>query len=84
MKQKTIALEEGLGRFRPPLEAAGFSTVEIARFGRTDLNGADLVMISGQNDDMMGIQTTSTPVPVINVAGFTAQEIVDLARERLE
>lgn len=84
MKQKTIALEEGLGRFRQPLEEAGFSTVEITRFGERGFNGADLVMVSGQNNNLMGIQTIGTPAPVINVAGLTAEEIVELVRDRLD
>jgi len=83
MEQKTIALEEGLSIFKGPLEEAGFSTVEITRFGEKEWGDADLVMISGQNNNLMGIQTIETQVPVINVAGLTAEEIVDLARERL-
>lgn len=83
MEQKTIALEESLSRFRQPLEEAGFATMEITRFAQTDSNRADLVMISGQYENLMGIQTTSTSAPVINVGGLTAEEIVSLARDRL-
>ena len=83
MERKTIALEEGLGRFRQSLEEAGFSTRQVSRFEENDWGDADLVMVSGQNDNLMGIQTVRTPVPVINVEGLTVEEIVELAKRSL-
>lgn len=84
MGQKTIALEEGLRRLQQPLKEAGFSTVEMDKEGKMGWQQADLVIVSGLNDNLMGIQNIETQVPVIRAAGLTAGEIINLARERLD
>lgn len=84
MAPKTVALEESLSRFRTALEEAGFSVVEVPNLEATNWPDADLALISGQDKDMMGRQEISTSASVINVKGLTAEQIVDLAKERLE
>jgi len=39
------------------------------------------VVVSGGDDNMMGIQTTMTKAPVINAQGLSPQEIVQKIRQ---
>lgn len=82
LEQRTIALEEGLSQYRQALHEAGFNTVEIAKGANEDLF-ADLVLVTGMNENMLGTHDTSTVVPVISVNGLSVREVVEMARQRL-
>lgn len=84
MEQRVIALEEGLDPYKKALEGAGFSTIDLK--GRADTmswQNADMIMLSGINENFLGIQDAETKVPVISVQGLTADEAVRIARDRL-
>ncbi len=84
MASKTVALEEGLTSYQQGLESAGFSTVIIRNVDKdTKWQQADLLVLNGMDENLMGIQSTKTKIPVIAANGQTVDELVEIARERL-
>lgn len=84
MQNKTIAVEKGLTQVQQALEHAGFATLTLdQQRGQEDWRNASMIVVSGINENFMGIQDTDTKAPVISAAGLTAEEIVRIAKERL-
>jgi hypothetical protein len=84
LQNKTIAVEGGLTQIKQALEQAGFTTVAMDQQGNQgDFRNASMIVVSGMNDNLMGIQDTDTKAPVISAAGLTAEEVVRIAKERL-
>lgn len=83
MKNKTIAVEGGLGHIKSALQQAGFNTVDMTTSDNSSWQKADMIMVTGQNENLMGIQDTQTKAPVINVHGLSAEDCLDIARQRL-
>lgn len=83
MVTKTIALEKKLNNFKGHLENAGFKTIEFNMNSNTGWQNADLVVLSGMNENLMGMQDIQTGVPVINATGLSPDDIVQKAMERL-
>ena len=73
---KTIAVEDTLGNVKDYLEKSGYKVVKFT--GQED---ADAYVISGMDDDIMGMQDVMTEVPVIDADGKTPEEIVSSLRE---
>jgi len=82
VKGKTIALEGGLGHIKNALQQAGFNTVDMT-MNESSWQNADMIMVTGQNVNLMGIQDTATKVPVIDVRGLSADECLEIAKQRL-
>lgn len=79
-KTRLIAVEDHLGVVAEALRDRGY-TVMSFREGRLD--EAEAVVVSGQEDNVMGIQTRRTGAPVINAEGKTTAEIVRDLEARL-
>lgn len=77
MVARIIAVERGLSPVQDHLREAGYQTVE---WDGGDVRGADLLVVSGIDDDPMGIQEIKTRIPVIQVAGLSPEEV----RQRIE
>lgn len=76
---KKIAVEEGLTNVVQALHASGFHT--------TSLEGDDLfnvraVVIKGDGTDILA-SPVNLRVPVINASGRSAEEVVEVLRDRL-
>lgn len=76
---KKIAVEEGLTNVVQALHASGFHT--------TSLEGDDLfnvraVVIKGDGTDISA-SPVNLRVPVINASGRSAEEVVEVLRDRL-
>jgi len=79
-KTRLIAVEETLTPVAEALRGEGYSVVGLRE---ADLREAEAVVVSGQDDNVMGIQDRATPVPVINAEGRRADEVVREVEERL-
>jgi hypothetical protein len=77
-----IAVEQGLRPFHQALETAGFLVVEVRQAGELDRLGAHAVVVSGMDDNFMGIED-AREAPVITAAGRTPEEVVDEVRRTL-
>lgn len=76
---KTIAVEDGLGNVIQALHNAGFKTTPLE--GQS-LQNVRAVVVKGDETDIL---SPKWPVrmPVINASGRSADEIVDVLRDRL-
>jgi len=76
--EKQIAVEQGLDNVSQALRSAGYQVVKLEQ---GQLQNVQCVVVSGGDDNMMGIQTTMTKAPVINAQGLSPQEIVQKIRQ---
>lgn len=79
--QRIIAVEENLTNVNQALRSAGFETVSLDENSKSANLGA--IVVSGQDQNFMGMHDISTKVPVISAEGRSAQEVVDLVRNRM-
>ncbi|HVJ48701.1 YkuS family protein [Desulfitobacterium sp.] len=76
---KKVAVEEGLSNVVQALHASGFHT--------TSLEGDDLVnvravIVKGDSTDILA-SPANLRVPIINASGRSAEEVVEVLRDRL-
>ncbi|MEW6047270.1 MAG: YkuS family protein [Bacillota bacterium] len=76
----TVAVEEGLTPVTEALKADGYHVVGLAQ----GLNlGADCFVVTGLNQDFLGMSQASGTVPVITAAGRSPESIVEEVRKTL-
>lgn len=73
---KKIAVEKSLKNVKSYLETKGFSVDELET-GKTNLNTFDAIVVSGQDTNFLGDQTTNTDTRVISAKGMTVEDIYD-------
>lgn len=76
---KKIAVEDGLTNVTQALQAAGFQTSSLE--GQT-LYNVQAVVVKGDGTDIFA-PDPRFKIPVINAAGRSAEEIVDVLKDRL-
>ena len=69
-----IAIDHGLLDVKSFLLSQGYD-IEDFEVNQNNLNNFDAVIVSGQSINIMGMEETSTPIPIINATGLTPQEI---------
>lgn len=74
-----IGLEQGLDYLKPYLERNGCRVTSM----EDSTDRCDCLVISGEDKDMMGIQKTSTNVPVINANGMNEAEVYEQVQQRV-
>ncbi|WP_186577620.1 YkuS family protein [Aquibacillus kalidii] len=77
-----IGVEGTLSDVKGALEAKGYETVDLRQ--ESDVNGCDCCVISGQDKNVMGIQTASFDGSVINADGLSADEVCNAVESRLK
>lgn len=77
---KKVAVEDGLTNVTEALEAAGFQTSSLE--GQNFYN-VQAVVVKGDGASILAPEG-NFKVPVINAAGRTAEEVVDVLRDRLQ
>ncbi|KGK89773.1 hypothetical protein DP73_09060 [Desulfosporosinus sp. HMP52] len=75
----TIAVEDGLGNVIQALHNAGFKTTPLEG---QPFNNVRAAVVKGDGTDILASEW-SEKMPVINASGRSADEIVDLLRDRL-
>ncbi|MDG5789499.1 YkuS family protein [Evansella sp. AB-P1] len=68
-----IGVEQSLTDVQQALQERGHEVVSLQQ--EQDAAGCDCCVITGQDENMMGMQDTSTEGSVINAHGMTAEEI---------
>ncbi|WP_078595407.1 YkuS family protein [Evansella clarkii] len=76
-----IGVEQSLTNVQQELEARGHEVVQLRQ--EQDAAGCDCCVVTGQDENMMGIQQTSIEGSVINAHGMNAQEICEAVDSRL-
>ena len=77
---KMIAVEEGLNNVIQALNNAGFKTTPLE--GEKLQNDVRAVVVKGDGTNILAPEWP-TKMPVINASGRSADEIVDVLRDRL-
>ncbi|MCL6451521.1 MAG: YkuS family protein [Acetobacteraceae bacterium] len=77
---RVVAVEDGLGPLARALSEAGYKVVGIDRSG---LREAELVLVSGQDQDLMGSEDVLTRAPVLCVAGQDPEAVLGEVERRL-
>lgn len=75
---KSIAVQKGLTPVKDYLIHAGYRVYEIdtrQKNSKDFFREFDAVVLTGMDNDFMGIQTTSTRTPIIEASGMTPEEI---------
>ncbi|KMK77046.1 YkuS family protein [Alkalihalobacillus pseudalcaliphilus] len=68
-----IGVEQTLSDVAQELQSKGYETVTLKN--EQDAQGCDCCVISGQDQNVMGIQNVVTQGSVINADGMTAEEV---------
>lgn len=76
---KIIAVEDGLNNVTQALHKAGFQTTPLEEHS---LKNVRAVVVKGNGTDILAPEWP-IKMPVINAAGRSADEIVDVLRDRL-
>ncbi len=76
---KMVAVEDGLANITRALHDAGFKTMPLEN---QTLHNVQAVVVKGDGTDNLAPEW-SISMPVINAAGRSADEVVDILRDRL-
>lgn len=79
MNRVTVAIEDALTPIAEALDAAGFTVIPLTR---TALSLAQAIVVSGIDDNFLGIEDPESNAPVINAEGMTTEEVVRAVKER--
>ena len=83
---KNIAVQKGLKPVVDYLSDAGYKVYEFdsgQRANRDFLDGFDAVVITGMDENIMGIQDTIDNVPFIEASGMTPEQIKHTLDQRI-
>ncbi|TGE32384.1 YkuS family protein [Desulfosporosinus sp. Sb-LF] len=75
---KTIAVEDGLANVTQALNNAGFKTTQLEG---SSLRNVQAVVVKGDGTNIF-VPEWPVKIPVINASGRSADEIVDVVRDR--
>ncbi|MCE7794772.1 YkuS family protein [Salipaludibacillus sp. CUR1] len=70
-----VGVEPSLTDVEQALQACGYEVVSLQN--EEDAAGCDCCVVSGQQQNIMGIQETSTQASVISAQGLTADEVCE-------
>ncbi|KGA98884.1 hypothetical protein AJ85_20565 [Alkalihalobacillus alcalophilus ATCC 27647 = CGMCC 1.3604] len=76
-----IGVEQTLTDVQQELQAKGYDIVQLNN--EQDAQGCDCCVISGQDQNVMGIQNAVTQGSVINADGMTAQEVCQQVERKI-
>lgn len=76
-----IAVAEGLQYVRDALQNNGY---EVINLEGENVPACDCCVITGLDQNMMGIADTATDVSVINAEGLTAEQVLEEVKQRIQ
>lgn len=71
-----IGIEPNLTNVKNYLEDMGCD-VSVISNNQTGYNSFDAIVVTGEDDDVMGIEDTDTDAIIIEASGLTPQEVYD-------
>lgn len=77
---RKIGVEDTLGQVKQYLTEKGYEVKSL----RDNPKSYDAIVLSGQDEDFMGIQDTGTKVPVIDARGLTSEQVYDRLKMSLD
>ena len=82
---KKVAVQNGLSAISDHLCKEGYKVREFDNRKKNAgnfLNKYDAVVVTGENQNVMGIEDTISDTPIINATGMTAEEVVKRIEEK--
>ncbi|WP_209123680.1 YkuS family protein [Alkalihalobacillus sp. BA299] len=76
-----IGVEQSLTDVQQELQSRGYDVVQLKQ--EQDAQGCDCCVITGQDQNMMGIQNAVTAGSVISAQGMTAEEVCQQIEQKL-
>jgi len=79
VNKRRVAIEASLDNMRDFLAEKGYEVVQLDPHTQTgiELKNCDAVLISGMDENLMGMTTTKTESPVIDVRGMSSPEVLN-------
>jgi Uncharacterised protein family (UPF0180) len=77
-----IGVEQSLTNVSDALRSKGHEVVELRQ--EQDANGCDCCVITGEDQNVMGIQNVVTQGSVLNAHGMSAEEVCQAVESRLQ
>jgi hypothetical protein len=77
---KRVAVSESLSPVKRALHRAGYDVVNLesdAEISKKGMGDYDAIILSGMDDNLMGMQDISGRAPVINASGKEPDQILD-------
>ncbi len=71
----TIGVEQSLSNVEAALKAKGYEVVQLR--SEADAKNCDACVVTGQDDNVMGISDTTVKGPVIDATGLSADEVCE-------
>ncbi len=74
-----IAVQRGLTPVQEYLSGHGYDveTVDFDAFSKSQDEDYDAIIVTGMNNDFLGMQDTATGAPVIDATGMTPEEVCE-------
>ena len=79
---KTVAVEEGLTPVRDYLESQGCQVVNLAN-GEDRQSGASVMVVTGMDKNLMGMQSIQQNIPVISAEGLSPEDVYNRVKSHL-
>ncbi|WP_100404641.1 YkuS family protein [Bacillus solitudinis] len=76
-----VGVEQSLTDVQEELQSQGYEVIQLKQ--ENDAEGCDCCVITGQDQNVMGIQNTVTQGSVINVHGMNAQEVCKMVNQKV-
>ncbi|WP_100373375.1 YkuS family protein [Bacillus sp. FJAT-45037] len=76
-----IGVEQSLTDVQQELQAKGYDIVQLKN--EQDSQGCDCCVITGQDQNVMGIQNAATQGSIINAHGMSAQDVCQQVEQKL-
>ncbi|WLD94983.1 YkuS family protein [Alkalihalobacillus sp. AL-G] len=77
-----IGIEQSLTDVQEALQSKGYDVKQLQQ--EQDANDCDCCVITGQDQNVMGVQNVATQGSVINAHGLSAEEICQKVDERFQ
>ena len=85
MARKRVGIENALGNVREYLDEKGYEVVQIDPHSKSgiELKNCDSYVISGMDQNLMGITEIEAEAPVINAKGMSPEQVLRQIENRL-
>ncbi|HWO77081.1 MAG TPA: YkuS family protein [Bacillus sp. (in: firmicutes)] len=77
-----IGVEQSLTQVQEALRAQGYEVTELKQ--ESDAQGCDCCVVTGQDENVMGIQNVVSQGSVINAHGLSAEEVCRQVESKLQ
>ena len=78
----TVAVEEGLGPVKEYLSQQGCQVVDIPN-GEALAKGASVMVVTGGDKNIMGMQSVTQNIPVISAEGLSPEDVYNRVKNYL-